>query len=69
MAEGLGAFLDSYRPRDLPSLVGFAVAVVGFALTSYAAWRSKTAAEAARRVAWPDLSGTRFLRCARCAFG
>ena len=69
MAEGLAGVPRLLPARSLASLVGRAVAVAGFALTNYAAWRSKTAAEAARCIAWPELSGTHFLTCARCAFG
>lgn len=37
MAEGLAALLDTYRLGDLASIVGLAVALVGFALTFWAA--------------------------------
>ncbi len=51
MAEGLAALLDTYRLGDLASIVGLAVALVGFALTFWAAWRARTAAEAAAEAA------------------
>lgn len=51
MAEGFAARLDTYRLGDLASIVGLAVALVGFALTFWAAWRARTAAEAAAEAA------------------
>lgn len=54
MIDSWLALLDAYRLGDLASLVGLLVALVGFALTIWAAWRAKSAAEmaaaAARRV-------------------
>lgn len=51
MADWSAALLDTYRLGDLASIVGLFVALVGFALTFWAAWRSKTAAEAAAEAA------------------
>lgn len=51
MVEGLTVLLDSYRLGDLASIIGLAVALVGFVLTFWAAWRSRTAAEAAAEAA------------------
>ena len=50
--------LDAYRLGDHASIIGLAVALVGFALTIWAAWRAKSAAEmaaAAARRARDDL--------------
>lgn len=51
MGDWLVDLLDVNRLGDLASIAGLLVALVGFALTIWTAWRSKTAAEAAAEAA------------------
>lgn len=51
MPERLVALLDAYPFGDLASIAGLLVALIGFTATIWAAWRSKTAAEAAAEAA------------------
>ena len=51
MLERVAALLDAYPLGDLASIAGLVVALIGFTATIWAAWRSKTAAEAAAEAA------------------